>query len=110
MANRVDSRIGKFEERGLDMSEAQVLVDTARLQIIDARGDVSDALAQIDALLDSDNRKGAFANVREVLASAKESVKAAHASLVEAVRLMKAGLAEEREAESGDGGGGTDEE
>lgn len=110
MADRVDSRIDKFEERGLDMSDAQALVDTARAQVSDARSDVSDALAQIETLLNSDNPREIFASVKELLVSAKESAKAAHASLVEAVRSMKAGLAKERDSGSGNENGETDEE
>jgi DNA repair exonuclease SbcCD ATPase subunit len=93
MADRVDSRILKFEEdKGVDLSEASALVDETRRHLEAAKSALSSILSEAETALGAEDPKTAFERVREILHEAKESIKSAHKNLVEAIRLVKASI------------------
>ena len=108
----MDSRIVKLEERGLDLSVAKGLLDTARAEIANAQADVDVVEAAVALALENDNPKEAFGVVRELLSGSKDSIKAAHRTLVEAIREIKAGVGvrPDKEVDSEEGGDNEEEE
>ena len=103
LADRMDSRIDKLEERGIDLSVARGLLDTARAEIANAQADVDAIEVAVEEALATDNPKEAFGAVRELLRGSKDSIKAAHRVLVEAIREIKAGVSVRPESEVDEG-------
>ena len=109
IGDRILSRIEKFEERGADMSEARTALDGAREQIGLAEGAMADAGVALEDLLDSDNPKEAFADVRVQVRVVIDAIKAAHAGLVDAITAMKGVSTAVRQDEAAQEEGGGEE-
>lgn len=92
LGDRIDSRITKFEEKGLDMSNAISLLAEARVEISNAQSSIEAMRVNIDAVLESDNPKESFSQIRALIGEAKDGVKKAHKALIEAIKAMKAGV------------------
>jgi hypothetical protein len=90
LAGRVQSRIDKLTERGLDMADEQALLDTALSHIASAQTDVDALEEAVIAMLESDEPREAYAKVKELVRTTIDSVKSAHKTLVEAIRSVKA--------------------
>lgn len=88
LLTRVESRLEKFAERGVDTSEADEAVENARLAIADAEAATLDAQASIEALVLADDPRAFFADMREIVREAVEEIRAAHRATVDAVRSM----------------------
>ncbi|MBL7045457.1 MAG: hypothetical protein ISR99_00240 [Parcubacteria group bacterium] len=89
---RVDSRITKFEERGVDVSEAKRFSAVAKEEIAKADSAVKDAAQSVrDALAGNDPQ-----NQRDVINSkfrvAKDAIVEAHKAVISAVRALKASV------------------
>ena len=101
LSGRIESRINKLEERGVDMTKAKELLQTARARIREAGESLSMALSQARETLTIDISRDSFGKAVATLAQAKEKLRDAHQALVEAIRAMKAGL-EQDEQETND--------
>jgi hypothetical protein len=91
IANRVDSRIAKLEERGNDLSEAKRLLAEAWVKI-DAAGE---AVAEVEINLGeliADTPHETLQKVRELLGTAKEALRSAHRALVDAIIAIRANV------------------
>jgi hypothetical protein len=89
LAGRLQSRIDKLTERGLDMTDEQILLDTALDHIASASTDVDAIEDAVIEMLNSDDPRNAFEKVKELVRTTIQSVKDAHKSLVEAIRSVK---------------------
>jgi actin filament associated protein 1 len=92
LADRVDSRIVKLEEKGLDLSKAKQLLAEARIEVESAKSALGGLLVKTDTALGENEPKTAFVGVKEILNGAKQDIKDAHKKLVEAIRAVKASL------------------
>lgn len=86
---RVDSRIAKFEAAGADVSLAKVRNATAKTKIAEARTLLATIKVEADAAVASSTPQKAIPNVIKPFAKAKESIKAAHAAVVNAIKVLK---------------------
>ena len=100
IADRIDSRILKLKEKGVDTTKPETLVGIARGKISDAKiavgvaaNAVASAVVQADASASSTKPIDAGKPVREALNKAREGVFAAHKALVEAVKSLIASTA-----------------
>lgn len=96
LADRMDSRIAKMKERGVDTSKPEANIAVARAKIAEASAAVKlaeDAIAGAVALADVNASSTAPSDpgkaVREALNKGKEAVFAAHKALVEAIKSLK---------------------
>jgi len=94
LGDRVDSRISKLKERGVDTTRAEELMGEARISVSVAREGVVNAKAAIVAALELENPKEAFEEVRRIVKGVVENIKSAHMATVEAIKALKASLKE----------------
>lgn len=92
LSERIESRIVKFEEREIDMTEARRLLTIAQDSIKSAEESVKTAIENARTALETDVSRDAFGSVVSELAKAKESLRDAHKSLIQVVRTMKSSL------------------
>jgi len=89
LGDRLELRLIKLEENGIDVAHARELLGESRNKIQEARGKIAETETEIYAALGSDDPKEAFGKVRELLKGAVEKIKEAHRALVDAVRAIK---------------------
>ena len=92
LSERVESRIVKLEERGFDLTSARALLSAAEAEVARAYIKIGSIEGEVTAALDTDSPREAFGAVRELFGEVKNSVKAAHRALVEAIKAVKAGV------------------
>jgi len=103
IADRIDSRIEKFTERGADTTEAQNAIASAQTKITAAKQETDTIKTDIDEALSSDDPKGAFKEVRTIVSDAVTTIKDIHATLIEAVKSLQGignNMNDENKAES----------
>lgn len=96
---RIDSRIAKLKERGVNTAASEALLATARQKLAaattaveNARGAMAAALTAADVDANGDGKPDKVdpgKKVREFLASARDAIKDAHRALVETVKSLK---------------------
>jgi hypothetical protein len=89
ISERIGNRIDKFEGRGGNMDTAKELLGIANAEINVAEetiGSLSDAMREV---VESEDPKAAFAEVRLMFGEAKDAIKAAHAALVDVIVEIK---------------------
>jgi len=94
IAERIESRIVKFEEREIDMTEARRLLEVAKGNISSAGESITTAVENARTALASELSRNSFGSVVSELRNAKEHLRSAHKSLIEVVRIMKASLSD----------------
>lgn len=92
LSSRIESRINKLEERGIDMTRTKELLEAARVSITEAGESLKTALSDAREALSIDISRDSFGKVVSGLAHAKEKLREAHQTLVEVIRTMKSGL------------------
>ncbi len=99
LADRVDSRIAKLKQKGVDTGKAEASIVIARTKIADAKAAVVVAVSavegasvQADASASSTTVVDAGKPVREALEKARIAVVAAHKALVDAIEALKANV------------------
>lgn len=97
LLGRIESRIVKFEERGIDMTEVRQHLEIANNNIRSAVESISTADANAREALAGDPSRDTFGNVVSELNGTKESLRSAHASLVKAISAMKASISGEKQ-------------
>lgn len=102
LSDRLESRVAKFKEKGVDTSNTEALLVIAETKLAEARalvalgeGSLGEAVvvADLDADGDLDAKVDHGKPVREALAAAKDAVHAAHKAVVEAIASLKASAA-----------------
>lgn len=90
LASRIQTRIGKLQTEGKDMTAASVKLAEAQKRITEAKTELS-ALKKADtAMVASAKPATAFGNVKNKFAkNVTAKIKAIHATLVETVVIMK---------------------
>ena len=94
LGERIESRIVKFEERGLDMTKARQLLEVAKGEIRSAQENIRTAVEDAREALANDPSRDSFGGVVSELSKTKENLRSAHASLVEVIRVMKVSLSD----------------
>ena len=89
LALRIDTRIGKLEDDGYDMSEARKYLVTAGKKIDIARGKIKEAASKISSILKDTNSKNSFEAVQSAIKDAEGSVKNARQSLIDTITSIK---------------------
>ncbi len=89
LADRIESRLDKFEEKSRDVSGARAILEEAKTSIATAEAKVAEAKAAIDEALASDDPKTAFEGVRNLVHEARDFIKKAHQDLVRVVKTLK---------------------
>jgi hypothetical protein len=99
LADRIDSRIVKLKEKGVDTAKAEANIAIARTKIADAKAAVAaagngveSASIQADASASSTKPSDPGKTVREALTQARTAVFAAHKAIVDALTSLKAGV------------------
>src|SRR3989344_4336577 len=91
LATRIESRLKKFEEQSRDMSTSRTRLAEVRANISAARNDteaIKTAAVSSGVALDAETALG---SLRTTVKMAKESIRVAHAALVQVVNGMKPG-------------------
>jgi hypothetical protein len=95
LAERIESRIKKREEKDIAPGDEQGFVDAAKLSVQEARANLGTVMAQLEAIVneeDQESRKSAFAQVKKFVGEIKEEIKSAHADLVDAIEAIRASI------------------
>ncbi len=90
LSARIQSRIDKLTEAGIDAKESQKALDEAKAKIQLAKEAVAKIKPKADEVIAGDAR-ALYPELKEVVNNAKEAIKEAHASLVEVVKELKPG-------------------
>lgn len=90
LGDRLESRLSKLSEGGVDVSKSKELLAEARGKIAEAKTKVDEARAEIDGAIASGDPKEAFQKVREITGAANEKIKEAHKALVLAISSASA--------------------
>lgn len=110
---RIETRIETLEEnRDLDLTQARSLLVTADNKLEEAQESVDLFVAEAHAALterDDTETRVTFASIRELLQEAKQSLREAHAALVDAVAAIKANVKTTDDSDGNDRGDGVDE-
>lgn len=92
IALRIETRIEKLNERGIDTSEAERELQEAYGAIAAAQSQVGAAAASLEEILVSDSPRDALNESKILFQSAKETIRDAHGALVESIALLKASI------------------
>ena len=85
IADRVESRIEKFEGDGADVTGARDKLEAARTALAETNIDDID----IDAILETDNPREAFKDARDEVKGVVAKIREAHALLIDSVVLLQ---------------------
>jgi len=97
LIERTESRIVKLGEKGLETEEALKYVNEAKRHLEEGRGHLKEAIAIIRGkILDSENPKELLGEIKEQIREAINSLKESREALKNAVRVMKAQVAEDK--------------
>ncbi len=97
LAERIDSRIAKFEEAGTDVTEAKDLLAVAELKIETAKASVAAIGVNAEVVLSDTSTtteaiKNDYQGLREQIEQAKTDIKVAHAALVDVITSLKSNI------------------
>lgn len=95
IASRIDSRIEKIEDAGVDMSTQVELLADAELQIDDAETQILEAEVALEAMLASDTPKEAFEDLKAELEEARNALREAKQALIDVVQSIRKELIEQ---------------
>lgn len=88
IAEKIESRIEKFKEKGIETTGVEA-------KLVVARGMISLALTSIDAIslvtVSSNDPRGSLETLRVAINEARSAIKAAHSALVDVVNSLKPG-------------------
>ena len=100
IADKIEKRIVKFEEKGVDVSAAKSKLADGRAQLVNATSALAAAKVAVEELLASDDPKGAFPKVRDQVKAVRGEIKEAHQLLVDAISSLRAAKPETDESET----------
>lgn len=92
LGERIESRIEKFQERGIDTSEAEALVDSAYTSLSEGQETLRIAADSLMTAVTSDTPRENIEAAKALFDEAKEDLRAAHALFVDAVASLKASV------------------
>lgn len=90
IAGKIQSRIDKLSEKGVDLSAAQSTLDGCKTNAGDALNAISEAKTKVEAITDDGNRDGTGRAAYDAVKAAKQAVWDYHKCLVEVLRQVKA--------------------
>jgi len=89
LADRIDSRLDKFEDEGKDVSSLRTALDNARNTIESAEDALDKAKEEFTTFASTENPKEYFAKVKEVIHNVAVKVRESHKALVDVINLIK---------------------
>ena len=89
LADRVESRIKKFEEKGAKVDEAKKNLSDARAAWQKAKDALESAKTKFEALKASDDPKAVFKEVRKLVRDVVDFIKKTHAGIVKTIVSLK---------------------
>lgn len=89
LTERVSSRIAKFSASGANTVKASQLLVVAKEKAVKARAEVAKVMPAVIVALAGDTPKESFKDAREVIKTAVEAIKSAHAALVDVIEELK---------------------
>jgi len=107
---RIQAHIQKMEEKGIDLSEAKALLPVVDEYINTALDQIAQVKEEVETMIDSDNPRSVWQEVKILIASAKGSVRSAHKALRDVIIKIKASVKVDSETSSSDSGDGNDDE
>ena len=91
LSERIDGRIIKLEAEGIDVRQAKDLMATAKSKIVTAKTEVQHIESALTMILTSDTPREALNSAKKLIDTTRDSVKSAHAALVDVVNSLKPG-------------------
>lgn len=88
-ASRIETLINKFEEKGKDVTAARIKLAEARTEILDVADAKELLVDSFETMLETENPREAFADVREAVQNLKRELREAHLALVQVLRELK---------------------
>jgi len=92
MEERINSRIEKLKEGGVDTTETEAFMASADSAIESAKEAVSDLKDAMELALESETPAIEIRSARALVEEARLAIKSAHSEMVKAVRSLKPGL------------------
>lgn len=89
LADRIDSRLDKFEDEGKDVSALRTALDNARNSIESAEDALDKAKEEFTTFASTENPKEYFEKVKTVVHNVSQKVREAHKALVDVINSVK---------------------
>lgn len=86
---RIESRMVKLSANGVDTSEANAKLATAKTALVATRAEIAGVMDQAEAALTSNTPLQSFRGIKGVIGGLSEEIKAVHRQLVEVITLLK---------------------
>lgn len=87
--DRIETLIARWQEQGKETSDVSHILDEAEILIADGQDKINAIMPAVESLLTSTTSTSTLAEVRSLTQEAIIAIKAAHAKIVEAVRILK---------------------
>jgi hypothetical protein len=88
ISNRLDTRIVKLKNTGVDTSSAEAKLGEARNSLSEARSSL-ESLPSVQQALTSDTPQASFQKIRTIFLATRDLLKKSHSQLSETVVLLK---------------------
>jgi len=92
ITGRLESRMTKLTEGGVDVSEARTKLATAKTALAAARDQIAGLMDQVEAALTSDTPLQSFKTVKNNIKGLSDEIKAVHRQLIEVITSLKAAI------------------
>ena len=89
LIERISSRIEKLKEKGVDTLKAEEYLEAAKTDVGQARTIIEGIPAALEDALLSEELRGSFEGIRELIQNVKEEVRSAHENIKNAVKTLK---------------------
>ncbi len=89
LGDRIEERIAKLKEKGMNTTKAESLLASARTEITNAETHLGMAKTAAQGAMESGTPKEAFAAVRTHVVEARDAAKKAHKALVDSIIALK---------------------
>lgn len=110
ITGRLESRIEKLEERGIDVSSVTPLIEEAKNMKAEADVTMETLKAKYESLLEGENSKGIGEEAKEIALELKTEVRNLHAKLREIITAIKSLVPESDDESDDDSDDDTEEE
>lgn len=89
LGERIQARIEKARANGKDVTQAQAALDRARIVWQEAKDALESAKSRLEGVLSAEDPKTAFEEVKDLVAAARDKIKAVHAAFVDVITALK---------------------
>ncbi len=89
LISRIESRLAKLESQGEDVSKIKTEIEDAKTKLTGTKADLEEAKTKLETVLESEDPKAAFAEVKNLIKGVKTQLIGVHRILVHVIGEIK---------------------